>query len=71
MTEQPQPKKRYRVNTSISVKGQITWDCTVEFEDCPMEDMTVSDGREWQRIILAESDDLVAELKKRYPNLNT
>ena len=46
---------RYRVNVSTSVKGIKTWDCTV--------DMT---GYSQERI-LAESDELVAQLEKRYP----
>ena len=46
---------RYRVNTSTSVKGVVTWDGTVDMEGYPLE------------VVLAESDKLVAELKKRYP----
>ena len=46
---------RYRVNVSISVKGQKTWDCTCDGENLSMEE------------ILAESDKLVAELERRYP----
>jgi hypothetical protein len=46
---------RYRVNVSISVKGQKTWDCTCDGENLSMEE------------VLAESDKLVAELEKRYP----
>ena len=46
---------RYRVNTTISTKGTITWDCTAEGEGFTKEE------------VLAESDALVAELKKRYP----
>ncbi len=50
-----QVSKRYRVNVSTSVKGQKTYDCTVECNGMTMEE------------ILAESDKLVAELDKRYP----
>jgi hypothetical protein len=46
---------RYRVNVSISVKGQKTWDCTCDGENLSMGE------------ILTESDKLVAELEKRYP----
>jgi len=46
---------RIRVNVDISVKGVITWSSTVEMLDRSMEE------------VLAESDRLVAELKKRYP----
>lgn len=46
---------RYRVNVSISVKGQKTWDCTCDGENLTMDE------------VLAESDKLVAELEKRYP----
>jgi hypothetical protein len=46
---------RYRVNVSISTKGQKTWDCTIETIGCPME------------AALTGSDQLVAELEKRYP----
>ena len=46
---------RYRVNVSISTKGQKTWDCTCDGEGYTQEE------------ILEESDKLVAELEKRYP----
>lgn len=46
---------RYRVNVSISTKGQRTWDCTVDAEGYEMCH------------ILQESDSLVKELEKRYP----
>ena len=45
---------RIRVNVDISVKGVITWSSTVEMLDKSIEE------------VLAESDRLVAELKKRY-----
>ena len=45
---------RIRVNVDISVKGVITWSSTVEMLDRSIEE------------VLAESDRLVAELKKRY-----
>ena len=45
---------RIRVNVDISVKGVITWSATVEMLDRSIEE------------VLAESDRLVAELKKRY-----
>ncbi len=48
-------KIRYRINVSTSVKGIETPDCTVDGEGFSMEE------------ILAESDRLVAELRKRYP----
>jgi len=50
-----QKSLRYRVNVSISVKGQKTWDCTCDAEGFTMEE------------VLAESDKLVAELDQRYP----
>lgn len=46
---------RYRVNVSISAKGQKTWDCTVDGLNLTTEET------------LARSDELVAELEKRYP----
>jgi hypothetical protein len=46
---------RYRVNVSISVKGVITWDCTVESDKLSMDE------------VLLESDKLVKELWARYP----
>jgi len=46
---------RYRVSASISTKGTITWDCTVEKYGSHPDD------------ILAEHDYLVAQLKLRYP----
>jgi hypothetical protein len=46
---------RYRVNVSTSVKGIKTWDCTVDGDNMEMEE------------VLKRSDELVAELEKRYP----
>jgi len=46
---------RYRVNVSISTKGQKTWDCTCDGVGYTEEE------------VLAESDSLVAKLDKRYP----
>lgn len=46
-------KPRYRINTSISTKGVITWDCTAETETLEKT--------------LEDSDRLVAEMQKRYP----
>ena len=48
---------RYRVNVSISVKGQKTWDCTTDALNYSREET------------LSESDKLVAELELRYPAL--
>jgi hypothetical protein len=50
-----QKSLRYRVNVSISTKGQKTWDCTVDGENWTVEE------------VLDKSDVLVAELEKRYP----
>lgn len=47
--------KRHRVNVSTSVKGIKTFDCTVDMQGFTMEE------------VLAESDNLVAELDLRYP----
>ena len=47
--------RRVRINTSISVRGIVTWDATIENVGQPLED------------VLAESDRLVGELKRRYP----
>ena len=49
-------KTRRRVNVSTSVKGVKTYDVTVEITDGTNDE------------VLAESDKLVAELDKRYPN---
>lgn len=46
---------RYRINVSISTKGQKTWDCTCDGTNLTMEE------------VLAESDKLVKELISRYP----
>ena len=46
---------RYRVQVSISVKGQKTWECTVDAVGYSMVE------------VLHESDDLVALLSARYP----
>jgi len=46
---------RIRVNVDISVKGIVTWSSTVEMLDKSLDE------------VLKESDDLVAELRKRYP----
>ena len=46
---------RRRVNISISTKGVITWECTI-------------DGEGWSEDeILDMSDSLVEKLKDRYP----
>ena len=47
--------KRYRINVSTSVKGQHTYDCTVDVEGMSMEE------------VLGESDRLVYLLDQRYP----
>jgi hypothetical protein len=53
---------RRRVNVSKSVNGVRTYDVTVEIvEDFP--------GYEDNVRILTESDNLVAELEKRYPTI--
>ncbi len=49
------PDIRRRVNVSTSVKGVITWDCTVESEGLTRDEL------------LSDSDALVAALKERYP----
>ncbi len=46
---------RYRVNVSVSTKGQHTWDCTVDGAGLTMEE------------VLERSDRLVAQLSHRYP----
>ena len=46
---------RRRVNVSQSVKGVITFECTVESDDAS------------QAEVLRESDNMVWELKRRYP----
>ncbi len=52
---QIQTQKRYRVNVSTSVKGQKTYDVTVDCSGLTMEE------------IVADSDKLVAQMDKRYP----
>jgi len=49
------PSIRRRIAVSQSVKGVLTFDCTCESEGLTRDEL------------LAESDALVAELKKRYP----
>ena len=50
---------RYRVNVSRGMKGSISFEATVDGQGFTMEE------------ILIESDKLVAELKKRYPALES
>ena len=57
MAEENKTETRRRVNASISVKGVITWDCTIESSILTTDEL------------LAEHDILVAELQKRYPVL--
>lgn len=47
---------RYRVNSSITARGQITWDCTVE-----------GTGRNMSTVLRLH-DRLIASLRERYPN---
>ncbi|KKM01982.1 hypothetical protein LCGC14_1788930 [marine sediment metagenome] len=65
---------RYRVNTAISTKGVITWDCTAEVE----QDMDIArliatgenvqgEAAKLMEFQLALSDSLVAEMRRRYP----
>jgi len=53
--EETQITKRYRTNVATSVKGVKTYDCTVETTGLSMKEH------------LAEHDQLVAEMDKRYP----
>lgn len=50
-----QKSLRYRVNVSTSVKGIVTWDCTVDGLNFTMDE------------VLEESRVLVERLKLRYP----
>ena len=61
-SQESTPKYRTRINVSTSVKGIKTWDCTVE----EVSDNIPPTQRE---IVLSASDALVAELDKRYPNM--
>tara|TARA_R110002110_G_scaffold17639_10_gene75082 strand:- start:2519 stop:2773 length:255 start_codon:yes stop_codon:yes gene_type:complete len=54
-TTATEPIMRYRINTSTSVKGIITFDCTVEGTGADMAD------------VLRQHDVLMAELYMRYP----
>lgn len=45
---------RHRVNVAVTSKGAYSWECTVEGDAFTAEEL------------LAESDRLVAELKRRY-----
>ena len=58
MTTQEAHQDRIRINTAISTKGQVTWDCTVELS---------GDIAGLAAEALKESDALVAQLTKRYP----
>jgi len=49
---------RYRINVSTSVKGVKTYDCTVDSEAVGVLSLEEA---------LIESDQLVAELDRRYP----
>ncbi|KKM15630.1 hypothetical protein LCGC14_1694070 [marine sediment metagenome] len=57
--------RRYRVNVGTSVKGVKSFDCTVEVT--ATDDIESQIYEYLQRVSLAESDALVAELDKRYP----
>ena len=46
---------RYRINVTTSVKGVLTWECTVDGTGFPQDE------------VLMLSDRLVAELQERYP----
>ena len=46
---------RFRVNVSVSVKGQKTWDCTTDGDGYTKEE------------VLEHSDALVKALETRYP----
>jgi hypothetical protein len=50
---------RYRINTSVSTKGVPTWDVTVEGTNFSREE------------VLYESDQLVAEMRRRYNQPDT
>jgi len=72
-TENQQPRARYRINVNRLAKGQVSWDCTVEL-DGPIELLGPdhdSPSRvalcNLQAAALAESDQLVGELQRRYP----
>jgi hypothetical protein len=55
MQEGMEKSIRYRINVTTSVKGVMTFECTVDAENYEMAD------------VLRKSDELTAELKKRYP----
>ena len=66
--------RRYRLNVGTSVKGVKTYDCTVELTAPSDEPIypPVSEGATvspipLEKMVLEESDALVAELDKRYP----
>ena len=61
-----QKSLRYRVNVSVSTKGQKTWDCTVDFEQA-VGFMPEDEAVKSMNDTLELSDKLVAELEKRYP----
>ena len=52
--------KRVRVNLSTSVKGVVSFDCTVEITD-DAEELT------WQTVA-AEAEECLAHLQAKYPN---
>ncbi|ANS03226.1 hypothetical protein [uncultured Mediterranean phage uvDeep-CGR2-KM18-C74] len=56
ITTAAEPSMRIRINVGISTKGAIKWDTTVEGTGHTKEE------------VLAESDDLIAEMRKRYPD---
>ena len=61
-----QKSLRYRVNVSISTKGQKTWDCTVDYEGVSTT-LSPQTAKISMADILELSDELVKELEKRYP----
>jgi len=56
LNTEAEPTYRFRVNTSISVKGVITWDCTVEGTGVEMAEL------------LEKHDELIGQLNQRYPD---
>ena len=59
---------RYRINIARGMKGNISWDATVEITGMVMLGELVQAESDFERdVILAWSDKLVKELESRYP----
>lgn len=58
---------RTRVGVSKTSTGKYSWDSTIEVTGTDLHTLTDVEAEDQQRIALQASDELVAELRQRYP----